>query len=79
MFRPVLGPFAPLVTRDHLLHWRTTLPYDLGSFSLLDMLKCGREVRAVASEATSLEEAAGSVVRYLYGSGERPVRAHSLL
>ncbi len=42
------------------------MPYDLGSFSLLDMLRCGREVRAIASAAKSFEEASASIVEYLY-------------
>lgn len=42
------------------------MPFDLGSFSLIDMLQCGRGVRRVAGNSASLGEAANSVVEYLY-------------
>ena len=42
------------------------MPFDLASFSLIDMLQCGRGIRHAAADATSLEEAASSIVKYLY-------------
>ena len=55
------------------------MPFDLASFSLVDMLQCGRGVRRAAFGATSLEEAAFKIVQYLYAelghrevAGQRP-------
>ena len=46
------------------------MPFDLASFSLIDMLQCGRGLRRAAADATSLEEAAACIVEYLYGELE---------
>ncbi len=40
--------------------------FDLSYFSLVDMLKCGREIRQAASTATSVEDAAQAIIEYLY-------------
>src|SRR5687768_14115284 len=42
------------------------MPFDLDSFSLVEMLQCGRGIRQAAAAATSLEQAARSIVEYLY-------------
>lgn len=43
------------------------MPFDLERFSLLDMLQCGKGIRAAAEDAESLGEAASGIVGYLYG------------
>lgn len=40
--------------------------YDLTAFSLKDMTACGAALRQMGDGATSMEEAAGKMVRYLY-------------
>lgn len=41
--------------------------YDLTRFTLADMVRCGRELRRLgAGSSRSMEETAGTVVRYLY-------------
>ena len=51
--------------------------YDITRFSLADMTRCGAALRRLGEGSTSMEEAAGKVVRYLYQemtdreSGER--------
>ncbi len=42
------------------------MPFDLASFSLIDMLQCGRGIRQSAADAASLDEAAAAIVEYLY-------------
>jgi hypothetical protein len=46
------------------------MPYDLESFSLIDMLQCGRAIRRAAESATSLDDAAEAIVAYLYAELE---------
>lgn len=51
--------------------------YDLINFTIRDMTECGRFLRKAGDGATSMEEAAGRIVTYLYDnlldgrSGER--------
>jgi hypothetical protein len=40
--------------------------YDLTRFTLADMVRCGAALRRLATEATSMEDAAQRVTRYLY-------------
>ena len=42
------------------------MPFDLGHFSLVDMLQCGRAVRQAAASSKSMEDAARAVVNYFY-------------
>ena len=42
------------------------MSFDLASFSLLDMLQCGKGIRAAAADAASADEAASRIVDYLY-------------
>ncbi|HJR66900.1 MAG TPA: hypothetical protein VJ802_10745 [Gemmatimonadaceae bacterium] len=42
--------------------------FDLRSFELHDMLRCGLDIRQAARNAPSLEAAATSIVRYLFGA-----------
>jgi len=42
--------------------------YDLAEFTLSDMTRSGRELRKLGANASSMEEVAGRMVRYLYGS-----------
>ena len=46
--------------------------FDLGTFELHDMLRCGLDIRQAARNAPSLEAAANSVVRYLFGAFRDP-------
>ena len=46
--------------------------FDLGTFELHDMLRCGLDIRQVARNAPTLESAASSVVRYLFGAFRDP-------
>jgi hypothetical protein len=55
------------------------VPLDLTSFALSEMLQCRVRVRHAARDATSMEDAAGRICRYLYSdlvtpSGERACR-----
>lgn len=53
----------------------TTRParsFDLRSFELHDMLRCGLDIRQAARQASSLEAAANAVVRYLFGAFRGP-------
>jgi len=40
--------------------------YDITHFTLADMTKCGAELRELSPNASSMEEAADDIVRYLY-------------
>src|SRR5579864_6114420 len=40
--------------------------YDLTRFTLVDMVRCGAALRRLATESTSMEDAAQRVTRYLY-------------
>ena len=40
--------------------------YNISRFTLADMAKCGAQLREVGPEAHSMEEAAATIVRYLY-------------
>jgi two-component system NtrC family sensor kinase len=42
------------------------LSFDLGDFTVPNMLRCSREVRKVATHCGNMEEAARSVVQYFY-------------
>ncbi|MGI9045000.1 MAG: hypothetical protein ACR2GK_12885 [Gemmatimonadaceae bacterium] len=42
------------------------MPFDLASFSLLDMLQCGKGIRSAAADTASIDEAASGIVGYLY-------------
>ncbi len=46
------------------------MTFDLGNFSLVDMLQCGRGIRRAAAGAVSFEEAADAVIAYLYAELE---------
>lgn len=46
------------------------MPFDLGDFTIVDMLQCGRGIRKSSSGAASLEEAANAIVGYLYNELE---------
>jgi serine phosphatase RsbU (regulator of sigma subunit) len=43
-------------------------PFDLGAFSLSDMVRCGAAARAAAARAATFEQAAQGVVGYLRGA-----------
>ena len=47
---------------------QTVRTFDLRSFELHDMLRCGLDIRQAARNAPSLEAAATSIVRYLFGA-----------
>lgn len=49
-----------------------TEPFDLASFGLHEMLRCGAELRRTAKDATSVESAARAMVRYLHGAMREP-------
>lgn len=40
--------------------------YDLTQFSLIDLVRCGADLRVVGSNCATMEEVAGKVVGYLY-------------
>lgn len=42
------------------------MPFDLETFSLSDMLRCGIELREYATQARSVEDAAEAITKYLY-------------
>ena len=42
------------------------MTFDLGDFTVPNMLRCSREVRKVATHCGNMEEAANSIVRYFY-------------
>ena len=46
--------------------------FDLGSFELHDMLRCGLDIRQAARNAPTVEAAANAVVRYLFGAFRDP-------
>jgi hypothetical protein len=45
---------------------RDQLAYDPAAFTLADMVRCGRALRLLVTESTSMEEAARKVTGYLY-------------
>jgi hypothetical protein len=49
--------------------------FDLRTFELHDMLRCGLDIRQAARNAASLEGAATAVVRYLFGAFRGPESA----
>lgn len=52
---------------------RSPLAFDLADFNLASMLRCGRGIRRAVQGASSLNAAAGAIVRYLYAeSGSLP-------
>ena len=51
--------------------------FDLSDFSLVDMLQCGRGIRAAAAGAESVRDAAQSVVEFLYKECGHPNAARS--
>jgi hypothetical protein len=51
---------------------RTLRTFDLRTFELHDMLRCGLDIRQAARTAPSLEAAATSVVGYLFGAFRDP-------
>ena len=51
------------------------MSFDLATFSLIDMLQCGRGIRQAAGGAKSIEDAAQSIVEYLYAECENPATA----
>ena len=56
--------------------------YDLSRFNLSDMTRCGAELRKLGGTASSMEEAAGRIVRHLHaelGSGAADDRACALV
>ena len=48
--------------------------HDLGHFTLRDMIECGRALRRVAENTSSMESAARAIVRFLYSSLADPDR-----
>ncbi len=42
--------------------------YDITRFTLSDMTTCGAQLRHIGADATSIEEAASAIVRYLYNN-----------
>jgi hypothetical protein len=53
----------------------TTRPlrtFDLRTFELHDMLRCGLDIRQAARSASSLEAAGAAIVRYLFGAFRDP-------
>ena len=40
--------------------------YDLSEFSLADMTRCGAELRKMGAGASSMEQVANKIVRFLY-------------
>lgn len=42
------------------------MTFDLGEFTVPNMLRCSREVRKVATHCGNMEEAASSIVKYFY-------------
>ena len=53
------------------------MSFDLSDFSLIDMLQCGRGLRQSAEQASSVTEAAQSIVEYLYAECGHPDAARS--
>jgi hypothetical protein len=53
--------------------------FDLRSFELHDMLRCGLDIRRVSRGAASLESAADAIVRYLFGAFRDPTTAEPQL
>jgi hypothetical protein len=56
--------------------------FDFATFKMSEMIECGSVIRQMGSGANSMEEAAGSIVRYLYdhfGDRQTGVRACSLV
>jgi hypothetical protein len=53
--------------------------FDLRTFELHDMLRCGLDIRQTARSASSLEAAGGAIVRYLFGAFRDPESAHPQL
>lgn len=51
--------------------------FDLSKFSLVDMLQCGRGVRASAAQAQTVREAAQSIVEFLYRECGHPEAARA--
>ena len=49
------------------------MTFDLGNFTVPNMLRCSREVRKVATHCGNMEEAANSIVRYFYDAFVNPV------
>ena len=55
-----------------MLHREVIVTFDLGEFTVPNMLRCSREVRKVATHCGNMEEAANSVVRYFYDAFVNP-------
>ncbi|HUQ48745.1 MAG TPA: hypothetical protein VM053_10980 [Gemmatimonadaceae bacterium] len=53
------------------------MTFDLSDFSIVDMLQCGRGIRGAAGDATTVPEAAHSIVDYLYEECGHPQGARS--
>ena len=53
--------------------------FDLSTFELHDMLRCGLDIRQAARGAPSLEAAANSVVKYLFGAFRDPQSGNAQL
>lgn len=53
--------------------------FDLCTFELHDMLRCGLDIRRVSRGAASLESAADTIVRYLFGAFRDPTTAEAQL
>src|SRR5512140_164315 len=51
--------------------------FNLSDFSLIDMLQCGRGVRAAAANAENAQEAAQAIVEYLYKECGHPDAARA--
>lgn len=55
-----------------MLHREVSVTFDLGEFTVPNMLRCSREVRKVATHCGNMEEAANSIVRYFYDAFVNP-------
>jgi hypothetical protein len=53
--------------------------FDLATFELHDMLRCGLDIRQAARNAASVEAAASAIVRYLFGAFRDPRSAEPQL
>lgn len=71
------GEFHPLRQKERRLRRSTSdagidRPLSLGQFTLGDMLRCGTGLRRAMADAPTVESAAQSAVRYLYGAFRSP-------
>ncbi|MFL5539397.1 MAG: hypothetical protein ACJ8J0_10415, partial [Longimicrobiaceae bacterium] len=48
------------------------MPFSLTDFDLAEMLRCGLDLRRETKECASMEDAAGSIVRYFHEAFRDP-------